>query len=227
MFQRENRLQHWEFHSAPDQLIPMEHEQTRRPAAFLEAADITDNSAQKIRAHLNRKRQHESTEIGNERFQTENRHDGNQTGKEGGLTSSHVMEETGEFQHDDNMMPSHTMKSPAPPLSPFTPFVPAPRGVLKHSISQDSQSTETLTKRRRVEEDRRVRFSEEVVIIEPPEPGPDASDSEEDSGAEEDSVTDQECEEEPAAAEEEAPARRHALPAWILALKRNSGRKHR
>ena len=66
---------------------------------------------------------------------------------EGGLTSSHVMEETGEFQHDDNMMPSHTMKSPAPPLSPFTPFAPAPRGVLKHSISQDSQSTETLTKR--------------------------------------------------------------------------------
>lgn len=66
------------------------------------------------------------------------------------------------------------------------------------------------------------------MTIEPPEPGPDASDSEEDSGAEEDSVTDQECEEEPAAAaEEEAPARRHALPAWILALKRNSGWKHR
>ncbi|KAI9538848.1 hypothetical protein NQZ68_008924 [Dissostichus eleginoides] len=216
-----------EFHSAPDQLIPMEHGQTRRPAAFLEAADITDNSAQKIRAHLNRKRQHQSTEIGNERFQTENRRDGNQTGKEGSLTSSHVMEETGEFQHDDNMMPSLTMKSPAPPLSPFTPFAPAPRGVLKHSISQDSHSTETLTKRRRVEEDRRVHFSEEVVTIEPPEPGPDASDSEEDSGAEEDSMTDQKCEEEPAAAEEEAPARRHALPAWILALKRNSGRKHR
>ncbi|KAJ4945716.1 hypothetical protein JOQ06_023395 [Pogonophryne albipinna] len=215
-----------EFHSAPDQLIPMEHGQTRGPAAFLEAADITDNSAQKIRAHLNRKRQHQSTEIGNDRFQTENRRDGNQTGKEGSLTSSHVMEETGEFQHDDNMMPLHTMKSPA--LSQFTPFAPAPRGVLKHSISQDSQSTETLTKRRRVEEDRRVRFSEEVVTIEPPEPGPDPSDSEEDSGAEEDSVTDQECEEEPAAAaEEEAPARRHALPAWILALKRNSGWKHR
>ncbi|KAK5897020.1 hypothetical protein CesoFtcFv8_010122 [Champsocephalus esox] len=214
-----------EFHSAPDQ--PMEHGQTRGPAAFLEVADITDNSAQKIRAYLNRKRQHQSTEIGNDRFQTENRRDGNQTGKEGSLTSSHVMEETGEFQHDDNMMPLHTMKSPA--LSQFTPFAPARRGVLKHSISQDSQSTETLTKRRRVEEDRRVRFSEEVVTIEPPEPGPDASDSEEDSGAEEDSVTDQECEEEPAAAaaEEEAPARRHALPAWILALKRNSGWKHR
>ncbi|XP_010778621.1 uncharacterized protein [Notothenia coriiceps] len=219
-----------EFHSAPDQLIPMEYGQTRGPAAFLEAADITDNSAQKIRAHLNRKRQHQSTEIGNDRFQTENRRDGNMTGKEGSLTSSHVMEETGEFQHDVNMMPCplHTMKSPAPPLSPFTPFAPAPRGVLKHSISQDSQSTETLTKRRRVEENRRVRFSEEVVTIEPPERGLDASNSEEDSGAEEDSVTDQECEEEPAAAaEEEAPARRHALPAWILALKRNSGWKHR
>lgn len=55
------------------------------------------------------------------------------------------MEEMGEFQHDDNMMPLHTMKSPA--LFQFTPFAPAPRGVLKHSISQDSQSTETLTKR--------------------------------------------------------------------------------
>ncbi|KAK5864766.1 hypothetical protein PBY51_015979 [Eleginops maclovinus] len=219
----------WDVHSAPDQLEPMENGQTRRPSSFLEAADITDNSAQKIRAHLNRKRQHQSTEIRSESLQIEKGREGNQAGKEGSQTINHIMEETGESQHDDSMMPSHTMKCPAPPHSPFTPFAPALCSVLKHSISQDSQfSPETLTKRRRVEENRRVHFSEKVVTIEPPELVPHAIDSEEDSGGEEDSVTDQDCEEEQAAVEEvAAPARRHALPAWILALKRNTGRKHR
>ncbi len=66
------------------------------------------------------------------------------------------------------------------------------------------------------------------MSIAAPELDPDAIDSEEDSGAEEDSVTEQECEAEPAPIQEVAPARRPALPAWILALKRrNTGRKHR
>lgn len=75
-----------------------------------------------------------------------------------------------------------------------------------------------------------MRFSEEVVTIMPPELDPDLSDPEEDSGEEEDSVLEPEPEEERAGfeEEEEAPARRPALPAWILSLKnRNSQRKHR
>ena len=80
---------------------------------------------------------------------------------------------------------------------------------------------------RRVEENRRVRFSEEVVTIAPQELDVDASDSEEESGEEEDSVI-EECEVEQAAMEEVAQARRPALPAWIRALKRkNTGRKRR
>lgn len=72
-------------------------------------------------------------------------------------------------------------------------------------------------------------------MMAPPKLDLDATDSEEDSGAEEDSVIEQEdslieqqCEVERAAIQEVAPARRHVLPAWILALKRrNTGRKHR
>ncbi|XP_029296963.1 uncharacterized protein LOC115014334 [Cottoperca gobio] len=214
--------------SAADQLEPMEHGQTRRPP-FVQYADIMVNSALKSRVQLNRKRQHQSADRRDERLQADKISDGKEAGREGSLTSNHVMEETGESQND-NFMPLNILKSPPPPLSPFTPFAPAFRGVLKHSISQDSQfSIETQTKRRRVEENQRVRFSDEVVIIEPPELHPDATDSEEDSGSEEDSVIEQECDEEQAAIEEvAAPARRHALPAWILALKRrNTGRRHR
>lgn len=66
------------------------------------------------------------------------------------------------------------------------------------------------------------------MAIEPQEVDLDAVDSEDDSGAEEDSVVEQECEVEQAPVEEVTPARRHALPAWILALKRkNTGRKNR
>lgn len=77
---------------------------------------------------------------------------------------------------------------------------------------------------RRVEENRRVRFSEDVVVIEPKDIDLDTFDSEEESGGEEDSVIEQECDEEQAPAEEGAPVRRHALPAWILALKRRKNR---
>lgn len=81
---------------------------------------------------------------------------------------------------------------------------------------------------RRVEENRRVRFAEEVVAIEPPDMDLDTSDLEDDSAAtDEDSVTEQECEVHLVAAGEEAPARRTALPAWILALKRKNTNKKR
>ena len=81
---------------------------------------------------------------------------------------------------------------------------------------------------RRVEENRRVHFSEDVVTILSPGLDLNATYSEEESETEEDSVIELECEVEPALAEEAAPARRPVLPAWILALKRkNMGRKHR
>ncbi|XP_035525211.1 uncharacterized protein zgc:113229 isoform X2 [Morone saxatilis] len=222
-----------------DQSEPMEDGQTQsdmqsrdsrlgqrlRPVSFVQPADILNNSVLKSRAHQNRKRQHQSAK----RLQTEKISDANRGGSISSLspTSSHVMEESGESGRD-NVIPLYTLNSPLPPLSPssLSPFAPAPRGVLKHSISQDSESSvEVVTKRRRVEENRRVRFSESVMTIDPPELDLDATDSEEDSGADEDSVTEQGCEVEQAVIEEVAPAaRRSALPAWILALKR---RKHR
>ncbi|XP_032383081.1 uncharacterized protein zgc:113229 isoform X2 [Etheostoma spectabile] len=226
-------------HSEADQSEPMEHGHTCRPPLFVKPENILDKLALNSRVHLNRKRQHQSAERRDERLQTEKISNGKEAYREGSisslsLTSNHAMEETGESQHD-NIKPLYTRNSNPPPLSPSTLFAPAPRGVLKHSISQESQSSMgTVTKRRRVEVNRRVRFSEEVVAITPPELDPDATDSEEDSGAEEDSVIEQECEQEEEEEEQagtkrvEAPTRRPALPAWILALKKwNTGKKDR
>ncbi|XP_034399969.1 uncharacterized protein zgc:113229 [Cyclopterus lumpus] len=219
------------FHSEADQSEPMEHGQTRRPHLFVKPKVILENSVLKSTVHLNRKRQHHSAHRDKE-LSMEIISDGKEADRGGfisslSLTSNHVMEETGESQRN-NLMPLYILNSPR---SPSTPFAPAPRGVLKHSISQDSQSSmETVTKRRRVEENRRVHFSEEVVAIAPPEPQSYATDSEEDSEEEEDAVAEQECEEEQAATEEvaaPAPTRRPALPAWIQALKRRNTRRKR
>lgn len=232
-------------HGEAEQSEPMEHghiqsamqcgdsglgQRLRPPPSFVHPADVLNSSALRSRVPSNRKRQHQSSE----RIQIDKISDAREAEREGSLsslsrTSSHAME-AAESQHD-NIMPLYTLNSPPSLLSAssFSPFAPAPRGVLKHSISQDSESSmETMTKRRRVEENRRVHFSEEVQTIAPLELDLDATDSEEDSGAEEDSVTEQECAVEQAAIEEVAPARRPALPAWILALKRrNTGRKPR
>ncbi|XP_026185506.1 uncharacterized protein LOC113144049 [Mastacembelus armatus] len=226
-------------HGEADQSEPMEDGflgdsgpgQKYAPPSFVEPAGVVDISVLKNRG-LNRKRHHQSAERIDERFQTNITSDGKDLDREGSIsppsmTSSHVMDETGEYRHDNI-----TLKCDVPtPLSSsfFKPFVPPPRGVLKHSISQESESSmETVIKRRRVEENRRVRFSEEVMSIEAPELGLDMTDSEEDLGSEVDSVIEQECEVVQATLEEVAPVRRHALPAWILALKRkNTGKKHR
>ncbi|XP_054453188.1 uncharacterized protein zgc:113229 [Anoplopoma fimbria] len=218
-------------HSEADQSEPMEHGLTRRPRSFLETKVMLENSALKSRVALNRKRQHHLA-YRDDTLHTERMSDGKEADREGFMsspstTSNHVMEETGESQRD-NSIPLYILNSPS--LSPSTPLAPAPRGVLKHSISRDSQSSmETVTKRRRVEENRRVHFSETVVAIAPPEMESYATDSEDDSEDEEDSLAERECEEEQAAIEEvAAPARRPALPAWIQALKRrNTRRKHR
>ncbi|XP_073343050.1 uncharacterized protein [Pagrus major] len=243
--------QQQDVHRGADQSEPMEHGHTQSgvrsgdngpgqqltPPSFTRPADILNSSALKSRGHLNRKRQHQSAERRDERPQTGIISDAKEANKEGSrsplsLTSSPLMETTGGSQHD-SVMPLYTLKSPPPPLSPssFSPFSHVPKGVLKHSISQDSLSSmEVVTKRRRVEENRRVHFSEEVMTIEPPEMDEVATDSEEDSAsaADEDSLIDQELESERAVMEDLAPARRPVLPAWIRALKRkNTGRKPR
>ncbi|XP_037636392.1 uncharacterized protein zgc:113229 [Sebastes umbrosus] len=177
---------------------PMEHGQTRRTPLFVELADV-DSSALKSRVQLNRKRQHQTAHSGDERLGIEADRDGSMSPFS--LTNNHVMEETGESQRD-NFRPFYTLHSPPPPISPFTPFAPARRGVLKHSISRDSHnSMETESKRRRVEEHRRVHFSEQVLAIDPPAPDPNATDSEEDTVSEQDSVIEQESDEDHAALE--------------------------
>ncbi|XP_041847091.1 uncharacterized protein LOC121643635 [Melanotaenia boesemani] len=207
-----------------------------RPSSFPVLADNPHSSARKSRLQTSRKRQHQSAERRDEKLQTEKMSDGKEADR-GSIscpssTSCNMMDESGETQQD-NVIPLYALNlHPTPlPSSLSNPFAPAPRGVLRHSMAQQTESSmETLTKRRRVEENRRVHFSEDVVTISSPDLDLDAVDSEEDSGsgAEEDSVTDSvECEMEQAVTEEVAPVRRTALPAWILALKRkNTGRKH-
>ncbi|KAM9741834.1 uncharacterized protein ACNS7B_012785 isoform 2-T2 [Menidia menidia] len=180
-----------------------------RPS-FAQLADNLHNSPIKTSVQISRKRQHRSAV----KLQIR---DGQEA--DGGSTSScHMMDESGQTLYAPTSYPT--------PLSNH--FAPAPRGVLKHTMSQDSESSmETLSKRRRVEEKRRVHFSEEVVTILAPELDLITTDSEEESGTEEDSVLEQECEVEQTVTEEMAPARRLALPAWMLALKRKgTGRKH-
>ncbi|XP_072251752.1 uncharacterized protein [Leuresthes tenuis] len=199
-----------------------------RPSSFTEPADNPFNSALKSRVQTSRKRQHQSAERRDERLQLQKISDGEDA--DGGSISSpcptsyHMIDKSGQTQQDI-LIPLYALNSHPTPLS--NTFAPAPRGVLRHTMFQES-SMETLTKRRRVEENRRVHFSEEVVTISSPCLDLNATYSDEDSEAEEDSVIEQECEVEPALAEEVAPARRPVLPAWILALKRkNTGRKHR
>lgn len=153
--------------------------------------------------------------------------------------------------------PLHTINSPTLSPASFNPFAPR-KGVLKHSISQDSESsTECLTKRvrfcsfygvktqlkqilqhhfklpphppavqRRVEENKRVHFSEKVLAIAPPELDTDSEEEsiEEDSMNSASSFRDQEDAE--VKAEGVASPRRPTFPAWILFLKRrNTDRK--
>ncbi|KAM9850156.1 uncharacterized protein ACBR49_007377 isoform 2-T2 [Aulostomus maculatus] len=204
-----------------------EREPGRHPRTYydVERADILENSTLRSGAYLNRKRHYQGRV---EELRTNQTRYVNAAETGGSSTGIHAMDETGDL-HQYNVSPSVAIDSS--PLSPSlsSPCVPAPRGVLKHSISHDSEaSIEMLTKRRRVEANRRVHFSEEVVTIPPVELDPNATDSEEVSLEENDSLLEQESEVDPEAMEESAPARRPALPAWIRALKRkNTGRKYR
>ncbi|CAN9515016.1 unnamed protein product [Ophioblennius macclurei] len=174
------------------------------------------------RIQLTRKRHHQSAEM----LQSEKMCDGEEADQDGFKSGGQDMEETEGSQPESITLNSHPTN---PPPSSLNPTFSPPKGVLKHSISRDSKSSmETLSKRRRVEENRHVHFSEEVVFIQSPELDLDVTVSEEDSEEEEDSVSEQEVEVEREVVEEVAPSRRPALPNWILALKRkNTGKKPR
>ncbi|XP_076015662.1 uncharacterized protein LOC143008018 [Genypterus blacodes] len=203
-----------------------EERQLGRPPeghSFVKPAEILLNADLKRRVQLTRKRVYASTERSGARPQTKEETDeGEETDRGASIFSPSVNGpgRTGDTQ-ENNLVSPH--------MSPSAPSF-TPRGVLKHSISQDSECSiflETATKKRRVEETRRVRFSEEVLTIEPELDLFTAW--EEESVTEEDSVIEEEVGVEQEAMDDiMAPARRLALPAWILALKRrNTGRKHR
>ncbi|KAM9377558.1 uncharacterized protein KZ484_009906 [Pholidichthys leucotaenia] len=214
----------------PEPMEDSQHQlgQHLRPPSFIEPANTQLNSSLKSRVSLTRKRHHQPNENRAERLLTEKISDGEEAKREASTSFMSLTRQTGESQHD-GIIPLYLTNSPHTPTSPSSSLPPR-RGVLKQSISHDSESSmETLTKRRRVEENRRVRFAEEVMTIESPDQDMDSRVSEEDSeDEEEDSVTEREHELEEEVIDEVVPHRRHALPAWIRALKRkNTGRKRR
>ncbi|XP_038849723.1 uncharacterized protein LOC120048091 [Salvelinus namaycush] len=198
--------------------------------SFIKPVEVLDSSALKSRVHMNRKREHQSQERKDEREFLKG---------EGGerLEDNSVPSDEEEREEGDNfMMPVYPLKSslsPLPPSSPSSSSTSHPlvtRSILRHSVFQDSESSlsmETVTKKRRMSKSRHVRFSEEVVTMPPSLLIQQYSDSEEDCGTEEDSTL-----EENAVMEEvkvmpmmSQPAA--VLPAWILALRRKTRKKHR
>ncbi|PWA22288.1 hypothetical protein CCH79_00012616, partial [Gambusia affinis] len=226
-----------------DQLEPMEDGQSRsemlsklqlRLSAFAEPSDNPYHSIARNRIQMSRKRQHQPAERKEERFQTEKMSDGGKTDKgpipSPSPASIQMMEESVESQQR-NISSSQEQRSLPVSLSPtsLSPSAPPPRGVLRNNMSHEAESAmETMTKRRRVEENRRVHFCEHVIAIESLDIMDDTVEEEEDLEADEDSLFEQDFEPVHAEIDEVLPARRSNLPAWIQALKRmNAGKKHR
>ncbi|XP_054649093.1 uncharacterized protein zgc:113229 [Dunckerocampus dactyliophorus] len=209
-------------HAEVDQSEPMDQGQRLKESgpvqartSYVERADILEDSLPISR--VSRKRQYHSAATSQMGW--------TQGGQREGVMSSpssHAMDDVQEDLTTPFLRPNGTL---VPPLT--SPCAPTPtRGVLRHSAFQNVDSSRE-SKRRRVEPNRRVHFAEKVEEIPPVQLDPEATDSEEDYGTEAGSVTEEDDYE---ASEEmkEVPARRPALPAWILALKRkNTGRKRR
>ncbi|KAM4732727.1 uncharacterized protein FYW61_008411 [Anableps anableps] len=223
-----------------DQSEPMEDGQSRsemlsklqlRLSAFVEPSGNPYHSIARNRIQMSRKRQHQPAERREERLQTEKMSDGENTDKEhissSSLTSIQMMEESVEPQQE-NISSSQEQRSHPIPLSPTSSLNPSspPRSVLRHMSHETESTMETLSKRRRVEENRRVHFCEQVIAIESPDM--DDTEEEEDLGADEDSLLEPDDVVVQAEIDEAMPVRRSNLPAWIQALKRmNAGKKHR
>ncbi|XP_024138969.1 uncharacterized protein zgc:113229 isoform X2 [Oryzias melastigma] len=189
-----------------------------RPSSQTDSEDNANKSILMKKSYSSRKRQHQHRV---ERMIEET--DGAGLVCSGSQTNFAMMEASGHSQ--DNMTP---LRAPPSHLAFF-----APRGVLRPSKDHSSEaSMETDTKRRRVEENRRVRFSEEVVTLPSSYLYQNVTDSEEEaeeeSFPEEDSVAEQECEVEQPMMEEVAPARRPERSGWIKALiRKNTRRKNK
>nr|XP_046151506.1 uncharacterized protein LOC123993421 [Oncorhynchus gorbuscha] len=198
--------------------------------SFIKPVEVLDSSALKSRVHMNRKREHRSQERKEERECLNG---------EGGerLEDNSVQTDEEEREEGDNfMMPVYPLKSslsPLPPSSPSSSFTSHPlvtRSILRHSVFQDSESSlsmETVTKKRRMSKSRHVRFSEEVVTMPPSLLIQQYPDSEEDCGTEEDSTLEENTVMEEVQVVPMMPQPAAALPAWILALRRKTRKKHR
>ncbi|XP_019739817.1 uncharacterized protein LOC109524399 isoform X2 [Hippocampus comes] len=221
-------------HREADQSEPMEQGQsqsyvqlkqsglTQPKTSYVERADILDDSPPTSR--VNRKRQHHSAVTSQMGWGGEGQQ------RQGELPNSNKTDGAEQKTTPVFFGPNGSSAPPVP--SHFSPRGSVPRSVLRHSASRNSDSL-WGSKRRRVEPNRRVHFAETVQVIPPIEVVLDTWDSEEEYGTElgigsEEEEEEEEEEERMAAGEQkEVPARRHALPAWIRALKRkNTGRKH-
>ncbi|KAK6298948.1 hypothetical protein J4Q44_G00304580 [Coregonus suidteri] len=198
--------------------------------SFIKPVEVLDSSALKSRVHLNRKRVHQSQEREEERECLKG--EGRERREDNSVPSDEDKREEG----DNFMMPLYPLKSSLSPLTPSSPSSSpsshplVTRSILRHSMSQDLESSlsmETVTKKRRMSKSRHVRFSEEVVTMPPSLLIQQDYESEEDCGTEEYSTL-----EENAVMKEEVevvpmmPQPTAALPAWILALRKKTRKKH-
>uniref|UniRef100_A0A672M9R9 Zgc:113229 n=1 Tax=Sinocyclocheilus grahami TaxID=75366 RepID=A0A672M9R9_SINGR len=106
----------------------------------------------------------------------------------------------------------HTTQDMEDEAQPSNPSAATSLNSLLDSISQDSESSETLEtviKKRRMEDTRYVRFSEEVIIL-PPSYWPESDDDNDDEENDNDW--------------QEEPSPRPSFPKWIVSLKSRRGK---
>ncbi|XP_048032221.1 uncharacterized protein zgc:113229 [Megalobrama amblycephala] len=119
----------------------------------------------------------------------------------------HTSQDMEEEDHSSSFMATQTSVA-AQSISPSSSL-----NSLMDTISESSVSLETAVKKRRMEDTRRVRFSEEVIIL-PPSSLPEYDDEDEDE--DENDENDNDCPEE--------PSPRPSLPKWIVSLKPKSAK---
>ncbi|KAL7886176.1 hypothetical protein AOLI_G00064710 [Acnodon oligacanthus] len=130
--------------------------------------------------------------------------------------------ETGEVDEWGDNAPLNSLH-PAPSLSPASSI-----SSLQYSISQNSESsasTETIVKKRRLENTRRVRFAEEVVFLPPLVLSEDYDDEDEDDNDDYNNEEEGEASDEDEDNVQEEPQSRSSIPNWIVALRTKTKRK--
>ncbi|KAL6479880.1 hypothetical protein MHYP_G00109130 [Metynnis hypsauchen] len=128
--------------------------------------------------------------------------------------------ETGEVEEWGDNVPLNSLH-PAPSLSPASSI-----SSFQYSNSQDSESstsTETIIKKRRLENTRRVHFAEEVVFLPPLVLSEDYDDKDDNDDYNNDEEGEAGGEDEDDVQEE--PQSRSSVPNWIVALRTKTKRK--